>query len=41
LAVLLQELIDDGRSTPGRVQKNDIAVPLRVAQPAAAAKKKK
>ena len=41
LAAHLQKLIDDGRSTLGSPQKNDVAVPLRIAQPAAATKKKK
>jgi arylsulfatase A len=41
LAALLQKLIDNGRSTAGGTRNNDIAVPLRIAQPAAAAKKKK
>ena len=41
LAALLQKFIDYGRSTPGLTQKNDVAVPLRIAQPAPAAKKKK
>ena len=39
LAALLQKLIDDGRSTPGPARKNDVAVPLRIAQPAAGKKK--
>jgi hypothetical protein len=41
LAAHLQKLIDDGRSTPGAAQKNDVPVPLRIAPPANAAKKKK
>jgi arylsulfatase A-like enzyme len=40
LAAHLQKLIDDGRSTPGPAQKNDVAVPLRIALPANATKKK-
>jgi len=39
LAALLRKMIADGRSTPGPAQKNDIAVPLRIAQPAAGKKK--
>lgn len=40
LAVLLQRAIDEGRTTPGAEQKNDVAVPLRIALPEAAKKKK-
>jgi arylsulfatase A-like enzyme len=39
LTTLLQSYIARGRSTPGEACKNDVAVPLRIAPPAAAKKK--
>jgi arylsulfatase A-like enzyme len=39
LTALLQQAIENGRTSPGSAQKNDIVVPLRIAAPQAAKKK--